>query len=731
MTTFIQILTVIGYLLFFRHASFAKTDLNDIVLENQRKGTSEWWYAQPMSSESIEIVKRYQGFSTQFSFLPGETVSFKLNILSSSNDWLNLSVYRLGFYQGLGGRHIDSIEIDRSTPTQPPCLYEPTARLVDCDNWKITANWTIPRDAMTGVYVALLHDNHGNRGSYIPFVLRRDIKASEQHDILFKTADTTWVAYNKYGSWNVYRGNGSFTFDSRADKASYNRPFANRLPKPNGQHENFLFGSEYAMLYWLEKHGYEVSYASCYDVERYLDDNVLTSFKILLSVGHDEYWTQRLKDAYTYSRNNGVNLAFFSANEIFWRIRWQSKELSYIAVDGVTTVTSTDGVYILATEKDTSSRIVEPRVIICKKESIDDVSSASAEEWTGTFIDPRHRPPDPTNALTGQYFMVNGFRNDSIHVRLDFTTLRFWRETALSDGPVAKGYWTGAGILGYEWNIYSDDCYRPAGLFSLSWTTMKISHGLLENYGASYRGSDTVSHHLSMYRHISPDYDPTAGIGKTALVFATGTIQWSWALSSLRDGHGLALDLNLQQATINLLADMHVLARSLQSDGGLLQTNTSEDIIPPVSTIFHSFNRRCSPSIIVHGEASDEGGGRIAAVEVSFDNGTTWNIAKGREIWSIRYHFDSSERKDCSSSSKLHWKYELGSAPRNMILAASSRADLDPPGREHIDDGRRSLWIISRAVDDSGWIEGCCGYHRRGKDVTNRLHISYTCSDLH
>lgn len=48
-------------------------------------------------------------------------------------------------------------------------------------------------------------------------------------------------------------------------------------------------------------------------------------YKVLLSVGHDEYWTPMLRKAYEDARENGVHLAFFSGNELFWRVRWQDE----------------------------------------------------------------------------------------------------------------------------------------------------------------------------------------------------------------------------------------------------------------------------------------------------------------------------------------------------------------------------------------------------------------------
>ena len=84
---------------------------------------------------------------------------------------------------------------------------------------------------ITGIYIALpIFKQHSTKdlntlhGSYIPFVIR-DFDDSNRNntlsispkkkssksvisDILFKTSDLTWVAYNLYGKYNVYRGNG-------------------------------------------------------------------------------------------------------------------------------------------------------------------------------------------------------------------------------------------------------------------------------------------------------------------------------------------------------------------------------------------------------------------------------------------------------------------------------------------------------------------------------------------
>ena len=123
------------------------------------------------------------------------------------------------------------------------------------------------------------------------------------------------------------------------------------------------------------------------------------------------------------------------------------------------------------------------------------------------------------------------------------------------------------GYLGYEWGTFSDNCHKPPGLWPLSTTTHTIQHGLMEKYGALYRGSGTVTHRLSLYRtqpsnvvslsatlgggvdkSLSPHNDNGAGphqdkglnpprhVSSSALVFGAGTVQWSFALSSFHDG---------------------------------------------------------------------------------------------------------------------------------------------------------------------------------------------------
>ena len=81
----------------------------------------------------------------------------------------------------------------------------------------------------------------------------------------------------------------------------------------------------------------------------------------------------------------------------------------------------------------------------------------------------------------------------------------------------------------------------------------------------------------------------------------------------------------MQQATVNLFADMDVQPGTLQS--GLVPATKSTDLTPPVTTVGGPPNNSAGPAgtaINISGNATDAGGGVVASVEVSTDGGLTW-----------------------------------------------------------------------------------------------------------
>ena len=183
---------------------------NAIEAENCLPGTpASQWYVDGAGSSNI------QGFTTDISVNTGQTIFFKISTSAVS---YRIDIYRLGYYQGNDARFITSISPSALLPQiQPSCLSDSSTGLIDCGNWGISAFWTVPSTATSGIYYAKLLRPDTGEASPIIFVVRND---SSHSDILVQTSDPTWQAYNAYGGNSFYSGNPV----GRAYKVSYNRP---------------------------------------------------------------------------------------------------------------------------------------------------------------------------------------------------------------------------------------------------------------------------------------------------------------------------------------------------------------------------------------------------------------------------------------------------------------------------------------------------------------------------
>ena len=530
-----------------------------------------------------------QGFATDISVNRGSTVSFKVDSASS----YRIDIYRMGYYGGMGARKVATIP-SVTQQNQPNCLTEASSGLIDCGNWTLSASWAVPANATSGIYFAKLVRADTGGASHIVFVVRDDSSTS---DIVFQTSDTTWQAYNNWGGNSLYTG-GPGTNPGRAYKVSYNRPF-NTREVDGGQ--DWLFNAEYPMVRWLEANGYNVSYITGVDSDRF--GTLLLNHPIYLSVGHDEYWSGAQRANVEAARNAGKHLAFFSGNEIFWKTRWEQ------SIDGSATA---------------------HRTLVSYKETHANAKIDPTAAWTGTWRDPRFSPPAdggrPENALSGTIFMVNGGGPVvGITVPAEDGKMRFWRNTSVANLAAGQSATLPTGTLGYEWDVDADNGFRPSGLFRLSTTTLPNAP-VLQDFGSTY-SSGTATHSLTLYRHSSG-----------ALVFGAGTIQWTWGLDATHDRAGTPADVRMQQATLNLLADMGAQPATRQS--GLVAASASTDSVAPSSLVTSPIagaTVQLGQLVTISGTATDAGGGVVGGVEVSVDGGTTWRRANGRESWTFAW----------------------------------------------------------------------------------------------
>jgi hypothetical protein len=246
------------------------------------------------------------------------------------------------------------------------------------------------------------------------------------------------------------------------------------------------------MLRWLESQGYDITYITNMDV--HTDATQLLNHKVFLSVGHDEYWSQEMRDGIEAARDVGVNLGFFSANTAYWRVRFEP---------------SSDG--------------TPNRVMVCYKYPlITPDPMAPTYRWR----DPPNNRPE--NALLGvMYIGYNARYGEAFDWVVANAADPYFANTGLENGSVVSQ------LLGYEWDGVVDNGYTPPGLVIL--------------------GASPVTPVSSTDTQISNTTRYTAPSG--AQVFATGSIPWMRGLDStlIKTPHE---DARAQQFAVNVLASM-------------------------------------------------------------------------------------------------------------------------------------------------------------------------------
>jgi len=84
-----------------------------------------------------------------------------------------MKIYRIGYYQGNGAR----LQADLFTIagiTQPTDLYYPVTKTTDCSNWSVSAQWTVPESAVSGIYFAKIVRTDNGGANHITFIVRDD-----------------------------------------------------------------------------------------------------------------------------------------------------------------------------------------------------------------------------------------------------------------------------------------------------------------------------------------------------------------------------------------------------------------------------------------------------------------------------------------------------------------------------------------------------------------------------
>lgn len=474
----------------------------DIVEENALPGAAGPEYTISGAGDTSNL-----GFAREFSVNVGETVDF-----SCHGDGTVIDIYRIGYYGGLGWRKVASIS-NSATQQPDPNVIPNSNGGVECSNWSTTASWTVPNEAISGLFIGVYRNAALDNASYIPFVVRNDAQTA---DMIYKTSDTTWgLAYNYYGTpsapltgKSVYGSGGPLgSIGQRTHAVSYHRPIVTR----EGVSQTYWMACEAPMIRFIERNGINVKYVASRDID--VDASVLDNANVILSSGHDEYWSDGMRDGVEAARDDGSNLIFFSGNEVFWRTRFDS----------------------------------ERNTMWCYKDTMDGPGAhvggtpLDPVSWTGTWKDTRFPGRKPEHTITGTDFRMNGV-NDyaaTFYQNGSYATHPFWRDTTITSGN-----FTVQGVIGFE----ADEILptQPSGSYvTLANHNFNIDGKRADDNGQEYAGSGDLNWGVISQRYASG-----------AVVVGFGTCQWSWGLDGVHDRGGNYVNANMQQATLNLFADL-------------------------------------------------------------------------------------------------------------------------------------------------------------------------------
>ncbi len=466
---------------------------NPIVLENQQPGTNQWRI--PFGSAATDSGGQIKGYASATSVNKGENITFYVSVNPAQT--YTIDVYRMGWYQGLGGRLVQHIG-PLSGIQQPTCPTDATTGMIECQ-WAPTYTLATQTSWTSGIYLALLTNAQGYQ-NYIVFVVRDDSRVAA---LLYQQPVTTYQAYNDYPYDNT-TGKSLYPFNSygattvsggpNAVKVSFDRPYSSDgTGIAWGQS---FFSWEFAFVRWMEMSGYDVTYAT--DIDTHTNGNMLLNYRGILSVGHDEYWSKPMYDAFIAARDAGVNLGFFGANAIYWQVRFEP-----------------------------SSSGATNRVLVCyRNAALDPITDPSLK--TVNWRDPQLNRPEQT--LVGVQFTAQTQYNSQNNGYYPYVVTNsgnwVYAGTGFKDGDSVPG------LVGYEADRLFSQYPSP--------NAVSGTHTLLSN--SPFPTGPNTSDYAN-----SSVYQTPSG----AWVFSAGTFGWSYALDNF-NGYNV-VDARIQQTTANVL----------------------------------------------------------------------------------------------------------------------------------------------------------------------------------
>ncbi len=244
-----------------------------------------------------------EGYTNELSYTPGQTVHFHC---SSSVSQMEMTIKRVGAKRNQMFQKSQIPVSNHPIPDQ--------ASSHGC-GWPATFQLTIPDDWPTGYYEATITVSDGG-GQFVQrnrreassslFFVVRSATPGQQSKILLQLATNTYSAYTNWGGHSLYSYHDRDGVQGH--RVSFDRPLTSQF-----------YNWEFPFVTWAEQNGFAIDYAVNSDLE--FHPEMLKKYRLVLSVGHDEYWSAKMRDHLEAFIAEGGNVAFFSGNTCCWQVR--------------------------------------------------------------------------------------------------------------------------------------------------------------------------------------------------------------------------------------------------------------------------------------------------------------------------------------------------------------------------------------------------------------------------
>jgi hypothetical protein len=425
-----------------------------------------------MTPPGKRSTTQIQAYLSATSLQPGRILSFYVSTQTAGTPY-SINIFRLGWYGGAGARLLLSTNQVGEAQGYYDALH---GKLVGCATCRVDGRLgLIEADWHTSYRLTIPSD--WITGVYLAQLTdAQDFQTSVTFDVLGSEHSTYVIVTTDttVAAYNEWGGASLYIWRLQGGLGGHARKVSLDRPVAGQGEEQGLF-YEIDGIRWVERMGYDVSYISSLDLHENPDQ--LRNHRAYLVFGHDEYWSAEMRTGIERARDAGIGLGFFGANIGYWQIRFEP-----------------------------DSRGVSDRTIVNYKEApLDPLVKTDKAHVTTKWRDPLVGQPE--NALIG--IMYAGFATQPQgfpwHMGTDASS------PLVAGTGLKAGQQYGCDLVGYEWDTVFPNGRTPAGLRVLSSSLAVQKTGVRNLSNTAY--------------YVAPS---------GALVFAAGTIDWSFALDDVR-----------------------------------------------------------------------------------------------------------------------------------------------------------------------------------------------------